>query len=294
MLSIFWRSFYIFIILLNKCNLCVEMMWTFVMHFLCFFHRYFHWLLWYCAIAMLSLVEIIAARVNCLHLNYIFASSWIDLFRSITFLMTKEWKMMQLMFIRWTCISLHACLIFCVQSLIQLCNMILSCSMFKWTCSELMYISAFKILMLTLLNAFATWCRVWFCNVSSLHSLSDSSFSFSRWCQTNVSNAIFDLTTAEYICLAFVKIVSHVKISSQLSANIHVMWFALIWWRCTLHCNFMFSYIFRTCTSDFNLIIELFIYMLIIMSNLFDFLMKCINSYFFYVNVASWVQVHFM
>ncbi len=137
-----------------------------------------------------------------------------------------------------------------------LCNMILSCSMFRWTCSELMYIFAFKVLMLTLLNIFATWCRVWFCNVSSLHSLSDNSFSFSRWYQIDASNAISDLITAEYIYLAFVKIALHMKTSSWLSASIHVTWFTSIWRRCTSHCNFMFSCTFRTCTSDFNLIID--------------------------------------
>ena len=172
--------------------------------------------------------------------------------------------------------------------------MILSCSMFKWTCSELMYISALRILMLILLNVFAMWCRVWFCNVSSLHSLSDSSFSFSRWCQINVLNAISDLITAEYICLAFVKIVSHVKTLSQLSASIYVTWFASIWRRCASHRNFMFSCTFKTCTFDFDLITELSIYMLVIMSNLFDFLMKCVSSYFSDANVVSWVQAYFM
>ncbi len=166
--------------------------------------------------------------------------------------------------------------------------------MFKWTCSELIYISAFRVLMLTLLKFFATWCKVWFCNVSSLHSLSDNSLSFSRWCQTDALNAISDLTTAEYICLAFVKIVSYVKTSSQLSASIYVMWFTSIWRRCTFHCNFMFSCTFKTCTSDFNLIIELSICMLVIMSNFFDFLMKCVNSYFSDANFASWVQTYFM
>ncbi len=180
-LSTFWKSFHIFIILLNRCNLYVEMMWTSAMHFLYFSHYCFHWLLWYCIIVMLSLVKIVAARVNCLHLDCIFASSWIKLFRSVTFLMIKKRKMMQLTFIRWMCISLHACLIFCIWSLIQLHNVILSCNMFKWTCSELVYIFAFKVSMLTLLNIFAMWCKVWFYNVSSMHSLSDNSFSFSHW-----------------------------------------------------------------------------------------------------------------
>ena len=149
------------------------------MHFLYFFHHCFHWLLWYCFIAMLLLVEIVAAKANHLHFNCIFAFFWIKLFRSITFLMTRKWKMMQLTLIKWTCISLHVYLIFCIQLLIQLCNMILFCNMFRWTCSELVYISAFRVSMLTFLNAFATWCKVWFCNVSSLHSLFNSSFSFS-------------------------------------------------------------------------------------------------------------------
>ncbi len=113
----FWKSFCIFIILLNRCDLCVEMTWISVMHFLYFFHHCFHWLLWYCAIAMLSLVEIVAARTNCLHLRCIFASSWIELFRSITFLMMKKQEMMWLTFIRRAHISLHIYLIFCVQLL---------------------------------------------------------------------------------------------------------------------------------------------------------------------------------
>ncbi len=175
-LSTFWRLFCIFIILLNRCNLCVKMTWTSAMHFLYFFHHCFHWLLWYYAIAMLSLVEIIAAKINHLHFNCIFTSSWIELFRCITFLMMKKQEMMWLIFIRWVCISLHVYLIFCVWSLIQLCNVILSCSMFRWTCSKLIYISAFRVLMLTLLNIFATWCKVWFYNVLSLHSLFNNFF----------------------------------------------------------------------------------------------------------------------
>jgi len=170
---------------------------------------------------------------------------------------------------------------------------ILFCNMFKWTCSKLMYISAFKVLMLILLNIFATWCKVWFCSISSLHSLSNNSFSFSHWCQTDVLNAISDFITAKYICFAFVKIALYMKTLSQLSASIHVTWFTLIWRRCMSHCNFMFSCTFKTCTSDFNLITKLSIYMLVIMSNLFDFLMKCVNSYFSDVNVASWMQAHF-
>jgi len=148
--------------------------------------------------------------------------------------------------------------------------------------------------MLTFLNIFATWCRVWFCSVSSLHCLFDSFLSFSRWCQTDASNAISDFTTAEYICLAFVKIIFHVKTLNWLSASIHVTWFTSIWWRYASHCNFMFSCTFRTCMSDFNLITELSIYMLVIMLNLFDFLMKCVNSYFSDVNVASWMWTHFV
>ncbi len=200
---------------------------------------------------------------------------------------------MQLTLIKWACISLHVYLIFCVWLLTWLRNVILSCSMFKWTCNELIYIFAFRVLMLTFLNIFATWHKVWFCNVSSLYSLSDNSFSFSRWCQTDASNAISDLIIVEYIYLAFVKIALHMKTSSWLSASIHMTWFTSIWWRCTSHCNFIFSCTFRTCTSDFNLTTELFIYMLIIMSNLFDFLMKCVNSYFSDANIISWVQAHF-
>jgi len=164
---------------------------------------------------------------------------------------------------------------------------ILFCSMFRWICSELMYVSVFKVSMFTLLNAFATWCRVWFWSVSSLRSLLNSSSFLSRWCQTDASNAISDLTTAEYTCLAFVKITLHVKTSRQLSVSILVTWFVSICRRCVSYCSFMFSCISRTCTFDFDLITELSICMLIIMLNLFDFLVKCVSSYFSDASVAS-------
>ncbi len=156
-----------------------------------------------------------------------------------------------------------------------------------------MYVSVFKVSMLTLLNISTTWCRVWFWSVSSLHSLLNSSSFLSRWCQTDASNAISDLTTAEYTCLAFVKIASHVKTSRWLSVSILVTWFIFICRRCTSHCSFMFSCTSRTCTSDFDLITKLSIYMLVIMLNLFNFLVKYVSSYFSDANVASWVQVHF-
>ncbi len=163
MLSAFWKSSYIFIILLLRCNLCAEIMLMFATCSLYFSHRWFHWSLWYCVIAMLSLVEIIVKkRMHHLHLNCIFASSWMKTFRSIIFLMMSKQEMTLLTFIKWARISLHAYLISCIQSLIQLCNMILFCSMFKWICNKLMYVSVFKVSMLTLLNASATWCKVWF------------------------------------------------------------------------------------------------------------------------------------
>jgi len=294
MLSAFWRSSCIFIILLLRCNLCAEIALTSAIHSLYFFHHWFHWSLWYCVIVMLSLVEIIVKKkVHHLCLDCIFASSWMKTFRSTIFLMTSEREMTRLTLVKWTCISLHACLIFCVQSLTWLCSVILFCSMFRWTCSELMYVSVFRVSMFTLLNTSATWHRVWFWSVSSLHSLLNNSSFLSRWCQTDTSNAISDLTTAEYTCLAFVKITLHVKTSRWLSVSILVMWFVFICRRCASHCSFMFSCIFKTRTSDFDLITELSIYMLVIMSNLFNFLVKCVSSYFSDANVASWVQAHF-
>ncbi len=290
MLSAFWKSSCIFIILLLRCNLCTEIALMFTMHSLYFSHRWFYWSLWYCAIMMLSLVEIIVKkRVYYLHLNCIFAFSWMKTFKSIIFLMTSDQEMMQITFIKQMHINLHACLISYVQSSTQLCSMILFCNMFKWTCSEFMYVFVFKVSMLTLLNAFATWCRVWFWSVSNLHSLLNSSSFLSRWCQTDASNAISDLTTAKYTCLAFVKIAFYVKISKWLSVSILMMWFVFICRRCAFHCSFMFSCIFKTHTSDFNLITELFICMLVIMLNLFDFLVKCVSLYFSDANIASWV-----
>ncbi len=157
-----------------------------------------------------------------------------------------------------------------------------------------MYVSVSRVSMFTLLNASATWRRVWFWSVSSLHSLLDSSSFLSRWCQTDASNAISDLTTAEYTCLAFVKIASYVKTLRQLSVSILVTWFVSICRRCASHRSFVFSCISRIRTSDFDLITELFICMLVVMSNLFDFLVKCVSLYFSDANVASWVQAHFV
>ncbi len=294
MLSAFWKSSRIFIILLLRCDLCAEILLTSATRSLYFSHRWFHWSLWYCIIAMLLLIEIVVKkRMHHLHLNCIFASSWMKTFRSIIFLMTSEREIMQLTFVKWACISLYAYLISYVQLLTQLCNVILFCNIFRWTCSELMYVSVFKVLMLTLLNTSATWCKVWFWNVSSLHSLLNSSSFLSRWCQIDALNAISDLTTAEYTCLTFVKITSHVKTSRWLSVSILVTWFIFIYQRCAFHCSFMFSCIFKTHTFDFNLIIEFSIYMLVIMLNLFDFLVKCVSSYLSDANVMLWMWTHF-
>ncbi len=246
MLSAFWRSSRIFIVLLLRCNLCAEIALTSATRSLYFSHRWFHWSLWYCIIAMLSLVEIIVKkRVRRLRLDCIFAPSQMKTFRSTIFLMMSKWEMTRLTLVKRTRISLHACLISCVRSLTQLCSVILFYNMFRWTCSELVYISVFKVSMFTLLNASATWRRVWFWSVSSLHSLLDSSSFLSRWCQTDASNAISDLTTAEYTCLAFVKIAFHMKTSRQLSVSILVTWFVFICRRCASHRSFMFSCISR-------------------------------------------------
>ncbi len=96
---------------------------------------------------MLSLIEAVTERDNHLHLICILVSSWIKMFRSITFLMTSEWEITRLTLVKRTCISLHACLISCVQLLTWLRSVILFCSMFRWTCSELVYVSVFKVSM---------------------------------------------------------------------------------------------------------------------------------------------------
>ena len=75
LLSAFWKSFCIFIVLFNRCNLCAKVTLTSALHLLYFSHRCSHWLLWYCVIAMLSLVKVVAARANRLRLDCIFASS---------------------------------------------------------------------------------------------------------------------------------------------------------------------------------------------------------------------------
>ncbi len=117
-LSAFWRSSHIFIVLLLRCNLCAEIALMFTTHSLYFSHRWFHWSLWYCAIAMLSLVKIIVKKkMRHLHLDCIFASSQMKTFRSIIFLMMSDQEMTWITFIKWACIDLHAYLISCIQLL---------------------------------------------------------------------------------------------------------------------------------------------------------------------------------
>ncbi len=161
--------------------------------------------------------------------------------------------------------------------------------MFRWTCNENVYISTFSISMFTFLKMLITWCNAWFWRVSSLYFVLNNFFSLSRWCHINALNIILNLIIIEYICLAFANVVFQMKISSQLSINILMMWSASICQRCKLHCNFMFSCTSRTCTSDFDFIIEFSMCKLTVMSNLFDLRVKCVNLYFSEANVASWI-----
>jgi len=114
MLSIFWKLLRIFIILLNKWDFCAEIALTSAMHFLYFFHHCFHWSLWYNAIVMLSLIEIVVERSNHLHLDCILTFSWINVFRNTIFLMIEKRKIRWLILISWACINLHVHLVSCV------------------------------------------------------------------------------------------------------------------------------------------------------------------------------------
>ncbi len=108
MLSAFWRSSRIFIILLLKCNLCAEVALMSATRSLYFSHRWFHWSLWYCVIAMLSLVEIIVKKkIHHLHLDCIFASSWMKTFRSTIFLIMSKWEMTRLTLVKRARINSH-------------------------------------------------------------------------------------------------------------------------------------------------------------------------------------------
>ena len=147
--------------------------------------------------------------------------------------------------------------------------------------------------MFTFLKTLIIWHNAWFWRVSSLHFILNNSSSLSRWCHIDASNVILNLIIAEYICLAFANVVSQMKISSWLSISILMMWSASIWWRCKSHCSFMFSCTSRTCTFNFNFIIEFSMHKLIIMLNLFDLQVKCVSSYFSEVNITSWVWTYF-
>ncbi len=147
--------------------------------------------------------------------------------------------------------------------------------------------------MFTFLKMSITWRSAWFWRVSNLRFVFDNFSSLSRWCHINALNVILDLIIAKYTCLAFANVALQMKISSRLSISILMTWSASIWQRCKFHCSFMFSCTSRTCTSDFDFIIEFSMHRLTVMSNLFDLQMKWVNSYFSEANVASWVRTHF-
>jgi len=161
-------------------------------------------------------------------LNYIFASSWIEMFRNVIFLKIEKQEMSLLVFIRWACMILHAHWVFCVLSSIQLRSVTWFCSLFKWTCSKNVYVSTFSVSMFTFLKTLITWCSTWFWRVSSLRFILDNFSSLSRWCHIDASNVIFNLIITEYICLAFANVTSQMKISSQLSISILMTWSASI------------------------------------------------------------------
>ncbi len=146
--------------------------------------------------------------------------------------------------------------------------------------------------MFTFWKMFVTWRSTWFWRTSNHHSVLDNFSSLSRWCHIDALNVILDLTTAEYICLIFANVISQVKILSQLSINILMTWFASIWRRCDSHYSFMFNWTSRTRTFNFDFIIKFSIHRLIIMLNLFDFRVKCVNSYFSEINVMSWIRAY--
>ncbi len=147
--------------------------------------------------------------------------------------------------------------------------------------------------MFSFLKMLITWYNAWFWRVSSLHFILNNSSSLLHWCHIDASNIILNLIIAEYIYLAFANVVFQMKISSQLSISILMTWSASIWRRCEFHYSFMFSCTSRTHTFDFNFIIKFSMYKLTVMSNLFNLWMKCVSSYFFKANVASWVWTHF-
>ena len=110
---------------------------------------------------------------------------------------------------------------------------------------------------------------------------------------SKLDSTISLLIITEYICLAFANVALQMKISSRLSISILMTWSASIWRRCESHSSFMFSWTSRTCTFNFNFIIEFSMRRLTVMSNLFDLRVKCVSLYFSEANVASWVQAHF-
>ncbi len=191
--------------------------------------------------------------------------------------------------IRWACMILHVYQVFCVLLLIQLRSMTWFCSLFRWTCSENVYVSTFSVSMFTFLKTLITWHNAWFWRVSNLHFILNNSSSLSHWYYINALNVILNLIIAEYIYLAFANVASQMKISSWLSISILMTWLASIWRRSEFHCSFMFSCTSRTCTFNFNFITEFFMCKLTVILNLFDLWMKCMSSYFSEANVASWV-----
>ncbi len=132
-----------------------------------------------------------------LHLDDIFTSLQIETFKNINFLKIKEREMSLLISIRWACMILHAHWVFRILSLIQLRSVVWFYSLFKWTWSENVYISAFSVSVFTFLKMFIIWYNAWFWRSSSLHFMFNNSSSLSRWCYIDASNVIFNLIIIE-------------------------------------------------------------------------------------------------
>ncbi len=135
----------------------------------------------------------------------------IEMFRNIIFLKIEKWEISLSISIKWACMILHAHQVFHILLSSQLCSMIWFCSLFRWTCSEDVYVLTFSILIFTFLKMLITWCNTWFWRAFSLHFIFNNLSFLSHWCYINALNIISDFIIAEYICLTFVNVTSQVK-----------------------------------------------------------------------------------
>ena len=109
---------------------------------------------------------------------------------------------------------------------------------------------------------------------------------------TTISWINIDFSMIIYFCLLIASEMLQIKLSIMLTALCLFINFIFIWWRCDLHLNLKFNWIFNILKSVFALIRRFFNIMLMFMLYLLKVFEKWINSCFRSLNLKSCLFAH--